>query len=136
MSVLCLLWLRLVYQCRHHHPNSTMPTQNYQIVGYICFCFTWVNETNKQLLSQSNEQVQPELELQSPVQSISESESLVHSDTKGMSIISLSNKGNFGPDIFSEQKQLTINLGPHQPKGPSPKDQEGRNKNRGFDEKW
>lgn len=76
------------------------------------------------------------MELQSPVQSISESESLVNSDSTGMSLISLSNKGNFGPDdIFSEQKQLIINFRPHQPKGPSPKDQEGRNKNRGFDEK-
>lgn len=102
----------------------------------MCFCFPRANETNEQLLSKSNKQVQLELELQSPVPSISESESLVHSDTTGMFIISLSNKGNFGPDIFSEQKQSTINLGPHQPKGPSPKDQEGRNKNRGFDEKW
>lgn len=76
------------------------------------------------------------MELQSPVQSISETESLVNSDSTVMSLISFSNKGNFGPDdIFSEQKQLIINLRPHQPKGPSPKDQEGRNKNRGFDEK-
>lgn len=124
MSVLCLLWLRLVYQCRHHHPNSACasafhglmkPTSNY--------CLNLTNRFNQNWnYSHQFNQFQ--------------SQSLVHSDTTGMSIISLSNKGNFGPDIFSEQKQLIINLGPHQPKGPSPKDQECRNKNRGFDEKW
>lgn len=39
---------------------------------------------------------------------------MVNSDTTGMSLISLSNKGNFGPDdIFSEQNQLIINQKDH-----------------------
>lgn len=45
-------------------------------------------------------------------------------------------RGNFKEILTSEQKRLIIKLGPYQPKGPFPKDQDGTNKNRGFDEKW
>lgn len=37
-----------------------------------------------------------------------------------------SHKDNFGPILTAEEKRLIISLGPNQPRGPFPKDREGR----------
>lgn len=50
--------------------------------------------------------------------------------------IDSSDKGNFPEALTTEQKRKVIGFGPYQPKGPFPKDVVGRNKNRGFHEKY
>lgn len=51
-------------------------------------------------------------------------------------VVNFCDKGNFEGKLTSAQKKLIKKLGPHQPKGLFPREKEGRNKNRRFDEKW